>query len=337
MSSLQPSAQSHPRSDPTAPQPRTTHRLNVGAVHLAVETFGRPDNVPVVLVMGATASMLWWPDELCIALAQSGYYVIRYDHRDTGQSTTGEPGEVDYCAEDLTNDLIGIMDALHVETAHLVGMSLGGYISQIASIVAPRRVRSLTLIAAEPLGATDELPGIDERFMDHFSSMGDLNWSDDNAVEEFLVGIGRLSAGTPERFDETGTRQRIRAEIDRALNIASAFNHAMLTTRGDWENAIDRITQPTLVIHGENDPIIPLPNGEAIAHRIQGARLHTLVEAGHELNPRDLPTIHLDITTFLSEVDTHADTKHPLVGSMFHTNGSDDDRSWRTDLGMPGR
>ncbi len=191
-----------------------THRLDVGAVHLAAETFGNPDGVAIVLVMGATASMLWWPDEMCDALAQAGYYVIRYDHRDTGQSTTGVPGEVDYSAEDLTDDLLGVMDALDVDAAHLVGMSLGGYISQIAALVAPDRVRSLTLIASEPLGSTDELPGIDERFMDHFGAMGDLDWSNDDAVEEFLVGIGRLSAGTPERFDEAGTRRRVRSEIE---------------------------------------------------------------------------------------------------------------------------
>ncbi len=280
-----------------------THRLDVGAVQLATETFGNPDDVAIVLVMGATASMLWWPDEMCDALAQAGYYVIRYDHRDTGQSTTRAPGEVDYFVEDLTDDLLGVMDALDVDAAHLVGMSLGGYISQIAALVAPDRVRSLTLIASEPLGSTDELPGIDERFMDHFGAMGDLDWSNDDAVEEFLVGIGRLSAGTPERFDEAGTRRRVRSEMKRAVNIASAFNHAMVATRDHWEHAIDRITQRTLVIHGENDPIIPLPNGEAIANHIEGARLRTLVEAGHELNPRDLATIRDAITAFLREVD----------------------------------
>ena len=210
MSSQQPSAQPNPRDGSITPQHRATHRLDVGTVHLAAETFGNPSDVAIVLVMGATASMLWWPDVICGSLAQAGYYVIRYDHRDTGQSTTGAPGEVDYSAEDLTDDLIGVMDALDVDAAHLVGMSLGGHISQIAALVAPDRVRSLTLIASEPLGSTDELPGIDERFMDHFGAMGDLDWSNDDAVEEFLVGIGRFSAGTPERFDEAGTRQRVR-------------------------------------------------------------------------------------------------------------------------------
>ncbi len=308
MPSQQPSAQPNPLDTSAGSRPRATHRLDVGAVRLAAETFGNPDDIAIVLVMGANASMLWWPDELCDALAQSGYRVIRYDHRDTGQSTTGAPGEVDYCVEDLTDDLIGVLDALDIDTAHLVGMSLGGYISQIAALVAPDRVRSLTLIASEPLGSTDELPGIDDRFMDHFGAMGDLDWSDDDAVEEFLVGVGRLCAGTLDRFDEAGTRRRVRSEIERTVSIASAFNHAMVSTRDDWTNAIDRITKPTLVLHGENDPIIPLPNGEAIADRIEGARLCVLLEAGHELNPRDLATIRDEITAFIRDADAASAT-----------------------------
>lgn len=284
--------------------PRAERRLDVGAIRIAAETFGSPDDVPIVLVMGATASMLWWPDELCEALAQSGYYVIRYDHRDTGQSTTGAPGEVDYSAEDLTADLIGVVDALDLGAAHLVGMSLGGYISQIAALSCPHRVRSLTLLGSEPLGSSDGLPGIDDTFMDHFGAMGELDWSDDKAVEEFLVEIGRLSAGTPDRFDEAGTRRRVHLEIARAVNIASAFNHAMVATRDDWTGAVDRIAKPTLVIHGLNDPILPLPNGEAIARHIVGARFRPLAEAGHELNPLDLATICDEITGFLHDVDS---------------------------------
>jgi pimeloyl-ACP methyl ester carboxylesterase len=241
---------------------------------------------------------------MCRALAQAGYHVVRYDHRDTGQSTTRAPGVVDYSAEDLTADLVGVMDALDIGTAHLVGMSLGGYISQIAALSYSDRVRSLALIGCEPLGSSQELPGIDDKFLDHFGSMGDVDWANDDAVEEFLVEIGRLSAGTLERFDEAGTRHRVRAEIGRAVDIASAFNHAMVVTSDDWADAVDRIATPTLVIHGMNDPILPLANGEAIAGHIVGARFRALPEAGHELNPLDLATICSEITTFLDDVDS---------------------------------
>lgn len=305
MSSHTPSAvQPYPVHDSATSIVRVEHRLDVGEIHIAAETFGDANNAAIVLVMGATASMLWWPTELCETLARAGFHVIRYDHRDTGQSTTADPGNVGYTAEDLTADLIGVLDALNIGTAHLVGMSLGGYISQIAALRSPERVRSLTLVGSEPLGTTDELPGIDDKFMAHFAGMGELDWSDDAAVEEFLVEIGRLSAGTPERFDETGTRSRVRAEIARAVNIASAFNHAMVSTTNDWTGAVDRIATPTQVIHGVNDPIIPLPNGRAIAEHIEGARFRALDDAGHELNPLDLEAICETITTFISDVDS---------------------------------
>ena len=294
-------AQPNPSAGSTA---RGEHRLHVSAIQIAAETFGNPDNAAVVLVMGATASMLWWPVELVETLARAGFYVIRYDHRDTGQSTTGAPGDVNYSAEDLADDLIGVVDAFDNGSAHLVGMSLGGYISQMAALTHPDRVRSLTLLGSEPLGAADELPGIDDRFMAHFGGMGELDWSDGVAVEEFLVEIGRLSAGTPERFDETGTRRRVRAEIDRAVNIASAFNHAMVNTTNDWTGAVGRIEKPTLVIHGKHDPILPLANGRAIADHVEGAQFHSLEDAGHELNPLDLETICDTITTFISDVES---------------------------------
>ncbi len=131
-------AQSSPHHGSLVPTFRAEHRLDFGVIGIAAETFGSPDDVPIMLIMGATASMVWWPDELCVTLARSGYYVTRYDHRDAGQSTTGSPGEVDYSAEDLTADLIGMMDALGLNTAHLVGMSHGGYIlaSRLKQLVA---------------------------------------------------------------------------------------------------------------------------------------------------------------------------------------------------------
>lgn len=128
-----------------SPVAATEHRIPLDDVELVAESFGNPDRVPVVLVMGATASMLWWPERLCNLIAVDGYWVIRYDHRDTGASTTNEPGDVDYGAEDLMADLVGVMDGLGIGAAHLVGMSLGGLVNQIPALRHPERVRSLTL------------------------------------------------------------------------------------------------------------------------------------------------------------------------------------------------
>jgi pimeloyl-ACP methyl ester carboxylesterase len=122
--------------------------ISNGAIQIAAQCFGSPGNEPVVLVMGATASMLWWPDALCAMLAEAGHYVIRYDNRDTGRSTTGQPGDVAYSVEDMAGDLFAVMDGFGLPTAHVAGMSLGGLIGQVAALQRPQRVRSLTLIGS---------------------------------------------------------------------------------------------------------------------------------------------------------------------------------------------
>jgi pimeloyl-ACP methyl ester carboxylesterase len=283
---------------------RSELAVHTSDVVIAVETFGDRVDPAIVLSMGANASMVWWPESLCVSLAERGYFVVRYDHRDTGRSSTAAPGGVDYTAEDMAADLVGVLDHLDVESAHLVGMSLGGYLSQIVAVSRPERVRTLTLIASEPLGAeAGSLPGIDERFMAHFATLDDLDWSDTDAVTEFLVEIGRLCAGRPERFDEAGTRQRVAVEIERSSNIASSLNHAMVTTTQDWSGATARITQPTLVIHGALDPILPLPNGQALVSLIADAQLCVLPDTGHELNPADIDPITTAIVDFIANSD----------------------------------
>jgi pimeloyl-ACP methyl ester carboxylesterase len=276
--------------------------VSTDEVALAVETFGSPLDPPVVLAMGATASMLWWPGSFCSAIADGGFFVVRYDHRDTGRSTTGKPGEVGYSAEDLADDLVAILDHLDLGPTHLIGMSLGGYIAQMIAVTHPDRVATLSLIASEPLGvAPGTLPGIDERFMAHFELLAGLNWADTDDVEQFMVEVGRLSSGSPERFDEAATRRRVIAEIRRSSNIASAFNHGLVTPARDWIGATHTITRPTIVIHGALDPILPLPNGQALADLIDGAQLHVLPDTGHELNARDLDDITATLITFLTD------------------------------------
>ena len=282
--------------------PARSLTVTTNDVVLAVETFGSPLDPPVLLVMGATASMLWWPESFCSTIADSGFFVARYDHRDTGRSTTGIPGEVGYSAEDLAADLVAIVGHLDHGPAHFIGMSLGGYISQIVAVTHPDRVATLSLIASEPLGVEPgTLPGIDDRFIAPFERLAALDWHNNDDVEQFMVEIGRLSAGSPQRFDEAATRRRVTAEIARSSNIASAFNHGLVTTTHDWTNATRNITQPTIVIHGALDPILPLPNGQALANLIEGAQLHVLPNAGHELNPRDLDELTSLLIGFLAD------------------------------------
>lgn len=258
-------------------------------IKLMTETFGDPHDPALLLVMGATASMLGWPDELCAALAERGLYVIRFDHRDTGQSTTVPPGEATYAVEDMADDAITILDVYGIDNAHLTGMSLGGYIAQMLAVSHPQRVASLTLIASEPLGWDGEaLPHISQKFLDHFGALGSLDWSDRNAVTDFLVESQRLCTGSWGAFDQDHERARIDQVLSRTNSVASMFNHGALTTREEWTGRFREISCPTLVLHGAEDPILPVENGEALAAGIAGASLTVFPKVGHEI---PLPSI----------------------------------------------
>jgi len=261
-------------------------------IRLATEAFGDANNPPVLLIMGATASMLGWPDEFCTALAEQGLHVIRFDHRDTGESTTVPPGEAEYAVEDLADDAFAILDAYGTDKANLVGMSLGGYIAQMLAVTQPERVASLTLIASEPLGWDGQaLPHISQEFLDHFGALGSLDWSDRAAVADFLIESERLCAGTVVPFDEGRARARVERVMSRSDSVASMFNHGALTTREDWTGCFREIGCPTMVIHGAVDPILPVENGRAIADGIPGASLAILARTGHEIPLPSIPGI----------------------------------------------
>lgn len=276
--------------------------IEAGGISIATQAFGKAGDPAVVLVMGATASMLYWPEAMCTSLSERGLFVIRYDHRDTGGATTVPPGAATYSVEDMAGDMLAVMDGYGLERAHLVGMSLGGYIAQIAALEHPERVASLTLIASEPLGWDGHaLPGISPAFNDHFAKFEAVDWTDAAAVEDFLLAGERLCAGSGAPFDEVGTRQRIRAELARTDSPASMFNHGSRTTEKIWTGQFREIGRPTLVIHGADDPILPLPNGEALAAGISGARLVVLPGVGHELPARAIPPMVDKIAGLVSE------------------------------------
>jgi pimeloyl-ACP methyl ester carboxylesterase len=130
--------------------PTTT--LTVRGVELCAETFGDPSAPPLLLIMGSGASMDWWEEDFCERLAAGGRFVVRYDHRDTGQSVTYPPGKPDYTGDDLMADAVGVLDALGLASAHVVGMSMGGALAQLVALDHPDRVASLTLISTSPAG-----------------------------------------------------------------------------------------------------------------------------------------------------------------------------------------
>jgi len=262
--------------------------VRYGDVELATEAFGDETAPATLLMMGATASMLWWPDAFCEALAGSGSYVIRYDNRDTGRSTTGAPGAPAYTIDDMADDAVAILDAYGVEAAHLVGMSLGGMIAQLAALKHPSRVVTLTAISSARFDEDDpDLPPMDPALLEHFVYSATLDWRDRQAVVEFCVQSFRISAGRDADFDEARARTLAQSEYDRAINPQSAFNHSMLGGGESWAGRLGEISVPLLVIHGRKDPILSFDHARRLADVVPGARLMSLDAAGHELNPRD--------------------------------------------------
>lgn len=254
-------------------------------IRIATEAFGMPTDPALVLVMGATASMLGWPAPLCEMLAESSLFVIRFDHCDTGLSTTVPLGHADYAVEDMASDVLAIMDTYGLQRAHLAGMSLGGYIAQMLAVSQPERVLSLSLVGSEPLGWDGEaLPNISEAFLAHFASFGDLDWANREAVSNFLLGIDRLCSGSDQPFDAAAAAARIGEVLDRTDSPASMFNHSSRTARADWTGRFREISCPVLVLHGADDPILPVQNGTALANGISGAQLFVMEGVGHELN-----------------------------------------------------
>lgn len=260
-------------------------------VDLCVETFGDPADPAILLIMGAAASMDWWPDEFCDRLAAESRHVIRYDLRDTGRSTSYPPGAPTYTSADLIGDAIGLLDALGVDRAHVVGMSMGGGIAQHLALDHAARVASLTLISTSPAGPggsdDTELPAMSAELQRVFSEPAtDPDWSDREAVIGYMV-VGIRPFQGSVRVDEAAMRALAGRVVDRTTNMASSnTNHWILEGGNVGEPSLDRIGVPTLVMHGTEDPLFPYEHGEALARAISDARLVPLEGVGHgELPP----------------------------------------------------
>jgi len=262
--------------------------VKANGADLCTGAFGSPADPCVLLIMGACASMLWWPEELCARIARAGRFVIRYDQRDTGRSTTCPPGQPNYSLDDLAEDAMGILDAYKIVKAHIAGMSLGGMIGQILALSHPERVLSLTLVSSGIFAPPNpELPTIDEKILAYHRSATSLDWSDQAAVMDYMVNGWRLLSGNARPFQEADIRAIGEAEAARTVNPMSMFNHALLKGGETWYGKTGQIAVPTVVIHGTDDPVLPYPHGVALAAHIPGARLLTLEGAGHELHRSD--------------------------------------------------
>ena len=256
--------------------------MRVNGVDLCVETLGADTDPPILLIMGSGASLDFWEDDFCARLVAGGRFVIRYDHRDTGRSIAYEPGHPGYTSRDLVDDAVGVLAELGLPRAHLVGMSAGGAIAQVAALDHPDRVATLTLISTSAMGPG--LPGMTERATAFFARQRPPI-DDRPALLDYLVDFNHALASEP--FDADGTRALWERALARANNVESMLgNHDVVEGGVGWHERLGEIAVPTLVIHGDDDPFMQLPHGKALAQAIPGAQLLVLERTGHELPRR---------------------------------------------------
>jgi pimeloyl-ACP methyl ester carboxylesterase len=265
--------------------------IAVNGVEIAYETFGERSHAPLLLAHGAGDSMLSWREALCERLAMGGRFVVRYDSRDAGRSTSYEPGAPPYSSQDVVADAAALIDALELGPVHFAGLSGGGADAQLLALDYPEKVATLTLLSTTP-GYPSESPDLskpDPKLASVFSGEGgEPDWADRDAVVEYLVEMERPFAGS-HGYDEEAQRELCGQVFDRTINLAAQLTNPFAVKDGEgWRSRLGEITAPTLVIHGDEDPLFPLDHGQALAREIPNAELLVLKGVGHEYPPPDM-------------------------------------------------
>jgi pimeloyl-ACP methyl ester carboxylesterase len=267
--------------------------VNVGDVELCYETFGDPADPAMLLVMGLGTQMLGWHEELCRELAGHGLFVIRYDNRDSGRSThlrhaptpsmrelvLRRPRTLAYTLGDLADDGVGLLDALGIERAHVVGASMGGMIAQVIAVRHPGRVLTLTSIMSMTGSLRSGQPG--PRIWPFFLQRPAR---DADAYADRLVRLLEAVGSRGFERDEDELRATAALAFSRSSDTrGSGRQLAAILAAGNRTRELRSITAPTLVIHGTDDRLVPLSGGRATARAIPGARLVVVEGMGHDM------------------------------------------------------
>jgi pimeloyl-ACP methyl ester carboxylesterase len=275
-------------------------RLEANGIEIEYETFGDPKAAPLLLVSGLGSQLTSFDVEFCEQLRDRGFYVIRYDNRDAGLSTKMEgAGEPDllaafggnatpaYRLEDLADDAAGLLSGLGLRAAHIVGVSMGGFIAQLIAINHPDRVLSLTSIMSGP-GGQDEVPpqpeGADVLMrVPPPTRAGQI---------EHGLWIRKTLKGPGDPFDEAMETRQVESAYDRSYYPVGTGRQlvAILAAESRLEK-LRRLKVPVLVIHGTDDVLVPVENGRMVAKAIPGARLLEFEQMGHNLPERVWPQI----------------------------------------------
>ncbi len=272
-------------------------RAAVNGIELEYDTFGNPSAPPLVLIMGLGAQMLLWEEDFCRELAARGFFVIRFDNRDVGLSTqldaggvpnvfegiqaamSGQPVAAPYTLADMADDTVALMTAIGIERAHVVGASMGGMIAQTLAIRHPDRLLSMTSIMSSTgdTALPPATPEASQMLLTPFPTDREGNIA--HALAAWKV-IG--SPGFP--FDEVGMRDIFGRCYDRGHNPAGfARQLTAILASGSRRDGLAAVTTPTLVIHGDADPLILIEAGHATAAAIPGATMLVIEGMGHDL------------------------------------------------------
>ncbi len=271
----------------------TTHYADNGDTKIAYQTLGDSSNETVIFISGLGSQLVYWTDELCQRFLDRDFHIIRFDNRDVGltSKTPGTPPDVasamasdeidaPYTLSDMAADTVAVLDAVGVDAAHVVGVSLGGMIAQTVAIEHPQRVRTLTSIMSAPSRSTAVA---EERESDPAVEASlTVDLSDPETYVDLQVEGYRVTSGP--HFDAVYQRDIIQRSFDRCYH-PDGWSYQMMAAvaSGDRVPALGNLTMPTLVIHGGLDPLIPPVGGEATAAAIPNAELIIFDDMGHNL------------------------------------------------------
>jgi pimeloyl-ACP methyl ester carboxylesterase len=269
----------------------TEEIAEVGGLELCYETFGRPTDRPLLLIRGVYGQMIWWFDPLCRLLATEGFYVVRFDNRDSGRSTViDQPprlvraatgvGRPVYTLADLASDAFGLLDHLGVPSAHLAGLSMGGMIAQTMAVQHPARVLSLTSIMSTTGASTVGLPTrpFDLRFLLRRFPDGP-----DAFVARSMTML-RAQASPGFVFDEDLARSVLLRSVERGIVVRGPQRQmAAVLAAKDRTAQLRMLDVPALVLHGTADSVIGVSGGRATADAITGSELVLVPGMGHDL------------------------------------------------------
>ncbi|WP_439136150.1 alpha/beta fold hydrolase [Pseudomaricurvus sp.] len=274
---------------------------------LEYETFGDQADPAILLIMGLGSQLIQWPDSFCQNLADQGHFVIRYDNRDVGLSTKMNhlrlPNipwaiirhrlklrpKLPYTLTTMANDAIGLLDYLKIEQAHLVGVSMGGMIAQLIAIHFPERTMSLTSIMSTT--GNPKLPRPTPEATAALTKKTDPNAGIEEIVKNSMAAWKVImSPGFP--VSENSLKEKCLAAITRSYYPAGTARHLLASIcTADRRKQLQKLTLPTLIIHGTDDPLIPIACGKDTAENIPQSEFHAIEGMAHDLPDECIPKL----------------------------------------------